>query len=383
MKYTHEMFNIYNHQNLWQNSFGFFVTNRITNYFTIRPEVDFIGRGTSLKFDDISYKLDVKYLDLRLPIIIFLTPHFAVNPYLFVVPEFCIVRKGEITYNSNKTGVINTNLAKGNIHPYDVCVMGGLGLEIPIKIHRFRFLIAAEAGYSLGLLDTFSDDELEGNAIVLNPSIFNFTPKSSRNNKGIEAAITISLPLSNLRWISKPAPKRSVVKTQPNPKPKPKAEPKPEPELEPELESKSEPEIIEYEIKDCFSFEEMYSFVKQGLDVSDKRICAFDIKFQFGSAQLLHSSEEYLNNVVGMMKAYPGMKIIINGHTDNVGSDDFNQMLSEKRAQSVFDYLVRHGIEANRMTCHGYGLHYPIDTNETDAGRARNRRVEIEVTSIN
>jgi OOP family OmpA-OmpF porin len=336
------------------------MTSHVSSYFAIRPEIDFIGRGTSLKFEDISYKMDARYVDLRLPLIVSFAPHSAVNPYLFVAPEICIARKGEITYKSNQTGKITTDLAEGNIRPYDVGVIGGLGLEIPIRIDNFRFSIAAEAGYNLGLLDTFSDDELDGDAIVLNPSPYTYTPESSRNNRGIEGAVTISFPLSNFRLIPKPAPKPVVVETAPEP----------------------EPKEIEYEIKDCYSFEEMYSFVKQGFDVSDKRICVFDMKFQFGSAKLLRSSEQYLDNVVGMMKAYPRMKITINGHTDNIGSEETNQALSEKRAQSVYNYLVKHGIDGERMSCHGYGLRYPIDTNDTDAGRARNRRVEIEVTRI-
>lgn len=360
MNYTHKMYDIYKHKDFWQNGFGFFMTNHISSHFAIRPEIDFIGRGTSLKFEDISYKLDAKYVDLRIPLIVSLAPNSAVNPYLYVAPEVCIVREGEITYKSNQTGKITTDLAEGNIRPYDVGVIGGLGLEIPIRIDNFRFSIAAEAGYNLGLLDTFSDDELDGDAIVLNPSSYTYTPESSRNNRGIEGAVTISFPLNNFRLIPKPAPKPVVEEIIPEP----------------------EPEVIEYEIKDCYSFEEMFNFVKSGFDVSDKRICVFDMKFQFGSAKLLRSSELYLDNVVGMMKAYPRMRITINGHTDNVGSEETNQTLSEKRAKSVFDYLVRHGIEPNRMSCHGYGLSYPIDTNATEAGRARNRRVEIEVTRI-
>ncbi len=362
MNYSHKMFNIYTHKDYWQNGFGFFITHRVSSYFAIRPEIDFIGRGAMLKFEDINYKMDAKYVDLRLPLIVSFAPHSAVNPYLFVAPELCIVREGEITFKSDHTGKLTTDLAEGNIRPYDIGVCGGLGLEIPIRIGEFRFSIAGEAGYSLGLLNTFSEEELDGDAIVLNPSAYTFTPEGSRNNRGIEAAVTITLPLSNFRLIPKPQP-RPVVEEQII---------EPEPEVE----------VFEYEIKDCYSFEEMYDFVKNGFDISDKRICVFDMKFQFGSAKLLRSSEKYLDNVVGMMKAYPRMRITINGHTDNIGSEETNQTLSEKRAQSVFDYLVKHGIEADRMACYGYGLRYPIDTNATEAGRAKNRRVEIEVTRI-
>ena len=364
LNYSHKMFDMYTHKDNWQTGVGFFMTSRVSSHFAIRPEIDFIGRGASLKFEDITYKMEAKYVDLRLPLIVSLAPNGAVNPYLFVAPELCIVREGEITFKSDQTGKLTTDLAEGNIRPYDVGVMGGLGLEVPIHIGNFRFLLAAEGGYSLGLLNTFSEDELDGDAIVLNPSAYTFIPEGRRTHRGIEAAVTVTLPLSNFGLIPKPKPKPVVVEVVHEPEPEP------------------EPEVIEYEIKDCYSFEEMYSFVNNGVDISDKRICVFDMKFQFGSAKLLRSSENYLDNVVGMMKAFPRMRITINGHTDNIGSEETNQTLSEKRAQSVFDYLVKHGIDPNRMSCHGYGLRYPIDTNATEAGRARNRRVEIEVTRI-
>lgn len=360
MKYSNEMFNIYKHQPNWKTGYGFFITSHVTPHFAIRPEVDIMGRGTSLRYEDIRYNLNVKYVDVRLPLIISIAPRALVNPYLFIAPEFCMAWKGTITYKSDFFGKDSTPISKGNIRPFDVAVLGGLGIEIPIRIGNFRFSIAGEAGYNFGFLDTFSEDELEGDADVINwyePDTY--TPESSRFNRGIEAALTFSLPLGNFHRSSK------------------SKEPRYE---EPIVEPTHQTEILEYEIKDCYTFEELYSLVKQGVDVSNKRICVFDMKFQFGSAKLMRSSEEYLDNVVGMMKAYPGMKIQINGHTDNVGTAEFNQTLSEQRAQAVANYLTKHGIDASRMSCSGFGLRYPIDTNDTEEGRARNRRVEIEVT---
>ena len=360
MHYSHKMYNMYKHRDNWQNQFGFFMKSNVSDHFAIRPELTFINRGTRMKFEEINYRIEAKYFDLRLPLMISFAPHSAVNPYMFITPEVCIVRKGEITFNSPQTDKITTDLSLSNIRNCDVAVLAGLGLEVPIRIGQFRFSLAAEAGYSLGLLNTFADDELDGDAYVLNPSPFTYTPQGRRTNRGIEAALVINLPLSNLNTVPKPKKRPVVVETEPEPI----------------------VEVFEYEIKDCYSFEEMYSFVKNGVDISDKRICVFDMKFQFGSAKLLRSSEKYLDNVVGMMKAFPRMRITINGHTDNIGTEEANQKLSEQRAQSVFDYLVKHGIEPSRMSCHGYGLNYPIDTNATEAGRARNRRVEIEVTRI-
>lgn len=363
LNYSNKMFEMYTHKDNWQNQFGIFLTRHVSSHFAIRPEIEFINRGAILRFEDINYKMDAKYFDFGFPLIVSFAPNAAVNPYLFVAPEICIVREGEITFKSHQTGKLTTDLNVVNIRPFDVGVMAGLGLEVPIDINGFRFSLAAEAGYSLGLLNTFSDDELDGDAIVLNPSPYTFTPEGSRNNRGIEASVTLSLPLSNIHLIPKPKPKPVIIE-----------------EVE---EPKLEKEVLEYEIKDCYSFEEIYSFVSLGVDVSDKRICVFDMKFQFGSAKLMPSAEKYLDNVVTMMKAFPEMEIQINGHTDNVGTEETNQKLSEQRAQSVYNYLAKHGVETERMSCRGFGLRYPIDANTTDAGRARNRRVEIEVLQIN
>ena len=70
---------------------------------------------------------------------------------------------------------------------------------------------------------------------------------------------------------------------------------------------------------------------------------------------------------------------VIEGHTDNVGSEEMNQKLSESRAQEVYTYLVNNGIEEQRMKYSGYGLSRPISSNETDEGRALNRRTEFKI----
>jgi outer membrane protein OmpA-like peptidoglycan-associated protein len=79
------------------------------------------------------------------------------------------------------------------------------------------------------------------------------------------------------------------------------------------------------------------------------------------------------------LKQNPKVEIEISGHTDSKGSDDYNLNLSQGRSQSVVDYIVSQGIDSSRLTAHGYGEGKPIDTNDTDEGRANNRRVEFTV----
>ncbi len=105
------------------------------------------------------------------------------------------------------------------------------------------------------------------------------------------------------------------------------------------------------------------------------------VHFQTGSATILPDSFPMLSEIVQLLKANPNIKkMMIEGHTDNRGGADYNLDLSKRRAQSVRNWLVEHGIAANRLQSEGYGLTRPIDTNETDEGRAANRRVEFKVT---
>jgi len=79
------------------------------------------------------------------------------------------------------------------------------------------------------------------------------------------------------------------------------------------------------------------------------------------------------------MYDYPYMEIEINGHTDNVGGDEYNMQLSKDRAQSVADYLEKHGTDAKRIHVQGFGKTMPVADNDTEEGRKKNRRVEFVI----
>ncbi|MBX7126597.1 MAG: OmpA family protein [Cyclobacteriaceae bacterium] len=104
-----------------------------------------------------------------------------------------------------------------------------------------------------------------------------------------------------------------------------------------------------------------------------------NIYFDFNKATLKSESFVELNKVLDFLNTNPHVEIEIAGHTDAVGTDENNLNLSQGRSQSVVDYLTSQGIARARLTAHGYGESKPIDTNDTDAGRANNRRVEFTV----
>jgi outer membrane protein OmpA-like peptidoglycan-associated protein len=105
-----------------------------------------------------------------------------------------------------------------------------------------------------------------------------------------------------------------------------------------------------------------------------------DVLFDTDSANLRPGAREKVAKVAGVLLAYPGLAIEVDGHTDNVGDDRYNQRLSERRADSVRTYLVREGIPASRVTASGFGESNPVVSNDTSAGRQQNRRVELVVS---
>ncbi|WP_234409101.1 OmpA family protein [Marinilabilia salmonicolor] len=83
--------------------------------------------------------------------------------------------------------------------------------------------------------------------------------------------------------------------------------------------------------------------------------------------------------MVEFLEENPDVRIMLEGHTDNVGSEEYNLNLSENRARSVFNYIAGQGIDKDRMEYKGFGYSNPVDTNETEEGRAQNRRTEMRI----
>ncbi len=104
-----------------------------------------------------------------------------------------------------------------------------------------------------------------------------------------------------------------------------------------------------------------------------------NVFFDTGSADLQPESKEELQRLKDLLDKNPGIRIRINGHTDNAGNDLQNQTLSENRAKAVYDWLIAQGISDKRLRFQGFGESQPIDTNDTPEGRRRNRRTEFEI----
>ncbi len=119
---------------------------------------------------------------------------------------------------------------------------------------------------------------------------------------------------------------------------------------------------------------------RQGKNI--KLIMPGNITFATGSSQIRSDFYDVLDSVVDVVKEFKDTRIRITGHTDSVGGEAMNQRLSEERADSVKYFLLDQGVPAGRINAYGYGERYPVADNGTDAGRQQNRRVELELESL-
>jgi outer membrane protein OmpA-like peptidoglycan-associated protein len=103
----------------------------------------------------------------------------------------------------------------------------------------------------------------------------------------------------------------------------------------------------------------------------------YGIYFDFGSSEIKEASKPVIAEIASYLNDNPGVKIIVEGHTDNVGSESSNQKLSENRAKNVMDALIESGINKERLSIKGYGSKQPVSDNDSETGRAQNRRVTI------
>ena len=110
-----------------------------------------------------------------------------------------------------------------------------------------------------------------------------------------------------------------------------------------------------------------------------ERLVLRGVNFATSSAEIDPASAVVLDVAADQLRERPGVSVVVEGHTDSTGSDAYNQALSQRRADSVRQYLVRKGVPAERLSARGFGESNPVASNDGADGRAMNRRVELEV----
>ena len=330
--------------------------------FSIRPEVMFLSRG--FKIEDIKYKegtgignldytLNAQYTDIRVPLICNFGSPDGIRPYIYLAPVLGLVRGGEITAEDN-VSEYKVDVSDANMASTYFAGQAGVGVKFPIHIGNDNMHIGLEANYELGFTDTYADKEKNGKArSKLFFPVYHIN--GTRKFSGFEVMATVSVPFSIFKS-SGPKVRQEPVVYQPV--------------------RQEATRVIE---NPCFTLEEILDLVEHGQSVAGKTICAVEqINFEYDKSTLSKQSYAYLDKIATFLINTKNT-VEIKGHTDNRGTEEYNLNLSKERAEAVYNYLLKKGVSPNRISYSYYGLTRPVASNDTEAGRRQNRRVEFEI----
>lgn len=188
--------------------------------------------------------------------------------------------------------------------------------------------------------------------VALRADVRHVVPFDSRHNN-LLATVGLTFAFGGAKKAVEPAPAPVAPAPAPVVAPPPPPPPAPAPVVEAvKPKAQAAPEIIE------------------------KGRTTLNVLFDTNKAVIKKNSFKDVDNLVAVMKQYPDLNVTIEGHTDNVGTAAYNKKLSQRRADAVKAYMVKAGIDANRLNAVGFGLEKPVADNATKAGKAKNRRVE-------
>ena len=355
--------------------------------FSVRPEVAFLNRGGKINhiysnldrfyesenIEDIRYSHCARYIDIRVPLICnFNDPSAKLRPYIFMAPILGFNTGGNMKLTSVTTDPLTTGSTAVNDNTIDtdsrnmsVCYAAaaiGAGINYYFNIGEHRLSVGVEVNYECGLSNTFGKNRtLTANNLYVGGTTYAFDRedaiiRGSRSFDGFEIKATIGIPLSMASKSRKP---RTPIYDIPQ----------------------QEEEYLDvFTDYPCNSLDEIISMMAKGQPIEGRKICAIDdaINFELSKSDITPESYDYLNRLAQVLKR-TNSKVKIIGHTDNTGSDEFNLNLSKQRALSVLNYLAEQGVPRANLSYDYLGMSMPIATNQTEAGRRLNRRVEFEI----
>lgn len=362
--------------------------------FGIRPELAFLTRGGSLThigksfldeytpgdadngdvwLDNYYYRLKATYFDIRVPLIYTIgKDDWRFRPYVYVAPILGIAHRGNLRaqydFTDNVYEGYQIDLNNSNYNSIMFAGAVGVGVNYYFNINSSRFFLGLEANYQHGFTDTYSKKEKDGKV----PTVMETFPdkdavkaSGTRSLSGWELKATLGIPMSVF------SSKKKVVHYV-------EEQPVYVPPVKTVVEPIPQPATSEYEEKPCYTLQEVTAFIKEGRKIEGLRICAIeDIQFDINKADIKKNSYSYLNDLATLIKN-TGAKVKVYGHTDNTGTDEINDRLSQERAEAVVKYLERRGVNPNNLSSASYGSRRPRASNDTEQGRRLNRRVEFD-----
>lgn len=337
----------------------------------VRPQFSYLHRGGTIKdiakaewgntIKDTYYKLNSGFLDFRMPVLFQIgNDNFPIRPYVGVAPIVGFSTGGDIDMmiwgKDMAAAGYHVELNKSNMAStyFAVAPMLGIKINFPVRGLANACFLGLEASYEIGLTDTYGKEKDGGAWDVLSDSHNSYPLAGTRKFQGFELNAIVGIPLhiSEKKVEPQPAPVQPAPVVRPRP-------------------------VVKKQ-KPCYTLEEIDEMISRRESVIGKTICAVDvINFDFNKATIKRESYPYLQRLAKTLTR-TNAKVEVKGHTDNVGSDEYNMDLSKKRAKAVHDYLVRLGVNPNNLSYSYYGYRQPLTDNDTEEGRTMNRRVEFE-----
>jgi len=248
-------------------------------------------------------------------------------------------------------------------------IQGGGGYIFPLKFKRYAFGVRAEALYRYGHREF--DVRPDGEPDV--PNDFN----------DVLVNVGLQLPFGLLEKQEEPKSAEPVAVVAPPPPPPDSDGDGVTDRLDqcPETPPNTEVDDVGCPLPPpCKTPEPGERISLAGCGLGDK-VTLRGVNFEFNKSTLTPNAKTLLDDVAAELNKYPDIEVELSGHTDSLGRDSYNQQLSESRAKSVRDYLMSAGVDSSRMSVVGYGEERPVADNETEDGRALNRRTELEITA--
>ncbi|MGC3978543.1 MAG: OmpA family protein [Paludibacteraceae bacterium] len=348
MTYTNPDLKDYKNSVSAKTIFGFFAETPLNSNISLRPEFLFTHKGQKINNLGISYQIKSNYFEIRTPFLYAISLK-NISPYIMAGPALSMATGGQISFGTKETSITDANLAK-----YDFSVIAGGGVKIPFHINKYPLTLTVEAAFNYGMLNSYGGKELDGEATALN--VLNYDIDGTRKNRGIELTVSVSIPV---RAIFSRKEEKVTVK-------------------EPESKDTTTVLVPKY-INECYEIKDILALLNAGENANDKKICMYNLEFEFNKSVLHTSSIDYLNQITELLLKFKNIDMTIVGHTDSIGTQDSNLRLSKERALAVYNYLIKKGIKSSRLSCEFYGSTKPINSNETEEGRKKNRRVEFIV----
>ena len=198
MEYTDKEITSLKHTHMLKPIGGIYVELPVLRFFSVSPELMFIQRGTIVEWSWLghptTYTLNARYLDFRIPLQFYWPVSNVFKPYVYVSPDFGYVLGGNITIDQpgGDMGSKEIAIGRANMKSFDMGLVLGIGFRFDVKLEKRYIYVKVEGAYNRGLLNTFSEKELEDNSQSANVNAYNVS--GARYNRGYEVMISVGMP---------------------------------------------------------------------------------------------------------------------------------------------------------------------------------------------